>query len=235
MAVPGHDARDYAFAHDVRPADRRGRRRAATSRARPYDGDGVAVNSGFLDGLPTAQAKDKITAWLAERGVGARSVAYKLRDWLFSRQRYWGEPFPVLHTEDGQVKLVPESELPVELPELDDFKPQRRLRAAARARARLGRDHRPRDRPARALRDTNTMPQWAGSCWYYLRFCDPHNDTRAVLARSRALLDERRPVRRRRGARGAAPAVRALLAQGAVRPRASCTPRSRSRSCSTPA
>ncbi|MEX2207748.1 MAG: leucine--tRNA ligase [Myxococcota bacterium] len=177
MAVPGHDPRDWAFARAfglpivevVTGGD-------VTREA--YDGDGVAVNSGILDGLPTAQAKERITAWLAERGLGARSVAYKLRDWLFSRQRYWGEPFPVLHTEDGRVLLVPESALPVELPELDDFKPRAGFEPPlARARDWLETTDPETGRPA--LRDTNTMPQWAGSCWYYLRFCDPTNDRAA--------------------------------------------------------
>ncbi len=174
MAVPGHDARDWEFARTfglpiVEVVSGGDVTRAA------YLGDGVAVNSGLLDGLPTAQAKAKISDWLAERGLGARSVAYKLRDWLFSRQRYWGEPFPVLHLEGGETKLVPDAELPVELPELDDFKPRGGFEPPlARARewvevvdAKTGRA---------ALRDTNTMPQWAGSCWYYLRFCDPGND-----------------------------------------------------------
>ena len=175
MAVPGHDARDWEFARTfglpiVEVVSGGDVTRAA------YEGDGVAVNSGLLDGLPTAQAKAKISAWLAERGLGARSVAYKLRDWLFSRQRYWGEPFPVLHVEGGETVLVPDAELPVELPELDDFKPRGGFEPPlARARdwvevvdAKTGRA---------ALRDTNTMPQWAGSCRYYLRFCDPSNDS----------------------------------------------------------
>jgi leucyl-tRNA synthetase len=173
MAVPGHDQRDFEFARAfelpiVEVVSGGDLAHAA------YPGEGVAVNSGILDGLPTAQAKQKMTNWLAERGVGARSVAYKLRDWLFSRQRYWGEPFPVIHCEDGQVKLVPDADLPVELPELDDFKPSGGFEPPlARVRAWVETVDPETGRPA--LRDTNTMPQWAGSCWYYLRFCDPTN------------------------------------------------------------
>ncbi len=183
----------------------------------PHEEDGVAVNSGFLNGLPTAEAKEKMTAWLEEHGVGKRAVSYKLRDWLFSRQRYWGEPFPVIHTDDGKVKLVPESELPVRLPELDDFKPHGGFEAAAGARDRLARDHRRRDRPARAPRHQHHAAV-GGELLVLPALHRPAQRHGPVLARGRALLDERRPVRRRRGARGAAPAVRALLAQGALRP-----------------
>ncbi|MFI5317453.1 MAG: leucine--tRNA ligase, partial [Myxococcota bacterium] len=173
MAVPASDSRDHAFAKSfglpIVEVVKGGEGAEA-----PFEGDGVAVNSGFLDGLPTAEAKEKMTAWLEEHGVGKRAVSYKLRDWLFSRQRYWGEPFPVIHTDDGQVKLLPESELPVGLPELEDFKPRGGFEPPlARAGDWAATVDRETGRPAR--RDTNTMPQWAGSCWYYLRFCDPHN------------------------------------------------------------
>jgi leucyl-tRNA synthetase len=174
MAVPGHDARDWDFARafglpivevvtggDVAQG--------------AYAGDGAGVNSGFLDGLPTARAKEAMIDWLAGKGVGARAITYKLRDWLFSRQRYWGEPFPVIHTEDGQSKLVPESELPVALPEMDDFKPRGGFEPPlARVTDWVATIDPATGKPA--LRDTNTMPQWAGSCWYYLRFTDPSND-----------------------------------------------------------
>jgi len=173
MAVPGHDERDFEFATafalpikkvvDVKGAEL------------PSTGDGVSVDSGPITGLPTAEAKRKIIAWLEAEGHGSGTVTYKLRDWLFSRQRYWGEPFPVLHTEDG-VKLVAESELPLLLPELDDFRPAgERETPLERAREWIETTDPATGKPAR--RDRNTMPQWAGSCWYFLRFVDPKNET----------------------------------------------------------
>jgi leucyl-tRNA synthetase len=177
MAVPAHDERDWAFARafdlpivevvtggDVQSA--------------AYTGEGTAVNSRFLDGLPTAEAKERINAWLEEQGRGERTVSYKLRDWLFSRQRYWGEPFPVLHLEDGTTRLVPEDQLPVGLPELADFKPTGEFEPPLGRVQEWVRTSDP-DTGRPALRDANTMPQWAGSCWYYLRFCDPTNDEQA--------------------------------------------------------
>jgi leucyl-tRNA synthetase len=159
-----------------------------------YPGEGVAVHSPGanvvnvpsgvceLNGLQTPAAKTKIIAWLEETGVGRAAVNYKLRDWLFSRQRYWGEPFPVLHGEDGEIIAVDDNELPVELPEMEDFRPTASHESAeslpepplARAKhwinvTRNGKRYR---------RDVNTMPQWAGSCWYYLRFIDPHDAER---------------------------------------------------------
>ncbi len=138
-----------------------------------FTGEGVAVNSGFLDGLPTAEAKARMTAWLEERSVGQGTINYKLRDWLFSRQRYWGEPFPIVW-EDGRHRAIPESELPLRPPAMDDFKP-------------TGTPEPPLSKAAdwvryseKARRETNTMPQWAGSCWYYLRYCDARNDNRFV-------------------------------------------------------
>jgi len=143
-----------------------------------YCGEGTAVNSGFLDGLATPDAKRRMIDWLVEHGRGEAQVTYKLRDWLFSRQRYWGEPFPLLHLDDGTTKLLPLDELPLLLPELDDFKPAGDFRSPL---ARVPEWIETRDpetgRPAR--RDPNTMPQWAGSCWYYLRFCDPRNENEA--------------------------------------------------------
>ncbi len=142
----------------------------------PSVGDGVSVDSGFISGLPTAQAKRTMIEWLEAEGHGSRTVTYKLRDWLFSRQRYWGEPFPVLHLEDGSVKLVGESELPLRLPELDDFRPAgERETPLERAAEWIQTTDPATGRPAR--RDRNTMPQWAGSCWYFLRFVDPRNET----------------------------------------------------------
>jgi leucyl-tRNA synthetase len=175
MAVPGHDQRDYEFAKRfdlpiVEVVSGGDLSEAA------FVGDGTGVNSDFLNGLSTSDAKQRITEWLEEQGKGGRTVNYKLRDWLFSRQRYWGEPFPVIHREDGTTALVDESELPLLLPELDDFKPSGEFEPPlARSKSWLKTTDPATGAPA--LRDTNTMPQWAGSCWYYLRFCDPHNDS----------------------------------------------------------
>jgi leucyl-tRNA synthetase len=177
MAVPGHDERDWAFAKKFSLPIVEVVRGGDVQRA-PFVEDGVAVNSGILDGLGTEDAKKKITAWLAERGLGEGTVSYKLRDWLFSRQRYWGEPFPVLHLEDGTTKLVPESDLPVMLPELDDYRPTGEFETPL-SRARSWIETTDPATGKRARRDSNTMPQWAGSCWYYLRFADPHNKSEA--------------------------------------------------------
>jgi leucyl-tRNA synthetase len=138
-----------------------------------FAGEGIAVNSGPLDGLSTAEAKRTITALLQKRGLGRAAVQFKLRDWLFSRQRYWGEPFPVVW-EDGRHRGVGEDELPVRLPELEDFKP---TGTAEPPLAKAVDWVRYSDT---ARRELNTMPQWAGSCWYYLRFCDPRNEQRFV-------------------------------------------------------
>jgi len=148
----------------------------------PYVEPGININSSnneiSINGLPTDQAKEKITAWLAEKGLGEKAINYKLRDWLFSRQRYWGEPFPILHTEDGRVIPLDESELPLELPALEDYKPSESgepplAKATDWVNVTL-------PDGTKARRETNTMPQWAGSCWYYLRYMDPKNDTAAV-------------------------------------------------------
>ncbi|MEI8386484.1 MAG: class I tRNA ligase family protein [Verrucomicrobiota bacterium] len=138
-----------------------------------FSGDGVAVNSGFLDGLPTPEAKRTISAWLEERNLGRATINYKLRDWLFSRQRYWGEPFPIVW-EAGRHRAISEEELPVVQPEMEDFKPTGTPEpplSKAREWVRYS---------EKAERETNTMPQWAGSCWYYLRFCDPENTSRFI-------------------------------------------------------
>jgi leucyl-tRNA synthetase len=190
MAVPAHDQRDFEFAREFdlpvvgvveAPAD--------WQWDEAYEGPGRAANSPLIDGLPTEEAKARITAWLEEEGRGQGAVAYKLRDWLFSRQRYWGEPIPVLYDDAGTVHAVPEEQLPVELPELDNYEPEvsddpedMTVPQPPLARARdwvevtldLG------DGPRRYRRETNTMPQWAGSCWYYLRYLDPHNDRALV-------------------------------------------------------
>ncbi|MBS1105002.1 MAG: leucyl-tRNA synthetase [Deltaproteobacteria bacterium] len=174
MAVPAHDERDFEFAGQWglpirKVVDVKGQELPST-------GEGVSVASGFISGLPTAQAKRRIIDWIESESHGKGAVTYKLRDWLFSRQRYWGEPFPVLHLEDGSVKLVGESELPLRLPELDDFRPVGdRETPLERATDWIVTTDPATGRPAR--RDRNTMPQWAGSCWYFLRFVDPRNDT----------------------------------------------------------
>jgi leucyl-tRNA synthetase len=180
MGVPGHDERDYAFAKrfglPIVEVVAGGNLEEGA-----YVEDGVGVNSDFLNGLPTPEAKQRMIDWLEQHERGERSITYKLRDWLFSRQRYWGEPFPVLHLEDGTTKLVPESELPVLLPDLSDFKPTGGFEPPlARARDWIETVDPDTGRPAR--RDPNTMPQWAGSCWYYLRFCDPRNERAAWSA-----------------------------------------------------
>ena len=150
--------------------------------------DGINVNSAnddcSINGLPTPEAKRRITEWLAKGGAGKPAVQYKLRDWLFSRQRYWGEPFPILHDPNGNVAPVPEDDLPVELPPMEDFKPESVDNDATPPRPPLGRAPGSWQQVERDgvtyQRELNTMPQWAGSCWYYLRFCDPHNAERFV-------------------------------------------------------
>jgi leucyl-tRNA synthetase len=202
MAVPGHDERDFAFAGQfglpivavVAPTD------AWLAKFRPADGPpaddvgalralynahperfreafaehGTAIHSNnasvTLDGLDTANAKATIIDWLEERGLGRKTVNYKLRDWLFSRQRYWGEPFPVVLDEQDRARALPESELPVRLPDLEDFKP------SGRPEPPLGKATEWVRYAPGLRRETNTMPQWAGSCWYYLRYIDPKNE-----------------------------------------------------------
>ena len=170
MAVPAHDERDFAFAEKfalpivqvVEPLkdgdDWKG-----------YTDYGTAIHSGFLDGMPTVDAKRAMIDWLEKEGKGARKVQYKLRDWLFSRQRYWGEPFPIIW-ENGQHAAIPASELPLLQPELEDFKP------TGDPRGPLIKATDWIKYSETAQRETNTMPQWAGSCWYYLRYCDPRNE-----------------------------------------------------------
>jgi leucyl-tRNA synthetase len=174
MAVPGHDERDHAFATKFELEIREVVAGGDVARA-AFTGDGVAVNSGFLDGLATPEAKRRMIDWLEANAKGHGAVTYKLRDWLFSRQRYWGEPFPVLHLEDGTTRLVPDADLPVLLPELEDFRPSGEFETPlSRVPEWIETTDPETRRPAR--RDPNTMPNWAGSCWYYLRFCDPRNE-----------------------------------------------------------
>lgn len=175
MAVPAHDERDFAFAQVfglpilqvVQPP-------SEDTDWRGFCGyEGSSVNSGFLTGLPTPEAKEKMILWLEENGKGRRKVNYKLRDWLFSRQRYWGEPFPIVW-ENGRHRALPESELPVLQPDLDDFAPTGDPRGPL-VKAAEWIAYTPT-----AHRETNTMPQWAGSCWYHLRYLDPANTERFV-------------------------------------------------------
>ncbi|MBI2434246.1 MAG: leucine--tRNA ligase [Candidatus Hydrogenedentes bacterium] len=177
MAVPAHDTRDYEFAKKfelpiVEVIS------GGVIEQEAFTGDGVLVNSPLIDGLRVPEAKKKITAWLEEKRIGKGTVNYKLRDWLFSRQRYWGEPFPLICLEDGTIKAVPNKDLPVMLPELDDYRPTPDGQPPlARATDWVRTTDPETGRPAR--RETNTMPQWAGSCWYFLRFCDARNNEAA--------------------------------------------------------
>lgn len=173
MAVPAHDERDWEFAKqfnlDIIPVLKGGNVAEAA-----YTDDGLHINSGFLNGLDKAAAIDKMVTWLETEGVGNKKVTYRLRDWLFSRQRYWGEPIPIIHWEDGTSTALPENELPLVLPVTKDIKPS-------------GTGESPlanltdwlevsREDGVKGRRETNTMPQWAGSSWYFLRYIDPHND-----------------------------------------------------------
>jgi leucyl-tRNA synthetase len=169
MAVPAHDTRDLEFAQKFDLPVRQVVQAPAGQESIGFIGDGVNVNSGFLNGLPTSEAKKKIIAWLEEKGCGRKTIHYKLRDWLFSRQRYWGEPFPIVW-KDGHHEALPESALPVLPPDLKDFKP------TPSGEPPLARVKDWVHLPDGSMRETNTMPQWAGSCWYYLRFIDPHNN-----------------------------------------------------------
>lgn len=178
MAVPGHDERDHQFAGKYSLPIIRvltgGEQEDITKQA--HTGDGTLINSEFLNGLDKSEAIKKITTWLEEKNLGKKAVNYKLRDWLFSRQRYWGEPFPIVKDQEGNLVPVEAQDLPVILPDLEDFKP-------------TGSPEGPLAKAADWLeckkdgkiyqRETNTMPQWAGSCWYYLRYIDPNNNEKA--------------------------------------------------------
>ncbi len=176
MAVPGHDTRDLEFARKFELPVRLVVQAPGGEDSTGFLGDGVSVNSGFLTGLRTPEAKQKITAWLEEKGAGRKTVNYKLRDWLFSRQRYWGEPFPILWKRDANGtpyhEPLPESALPLLPPKLEDYKP------TPDGQPPLARAKEWVNLPDGSTRETNTMPQWAGSCWYYLRFTDARNDAR---------------------------------------------------------
>ncbi len=192
MAVPAHDERDFEFAKQfelaiipvVDPPAEHPQREQILSGDVCFVARGSAINSGEYNGKQTDEVKSAVTAKLAQQGLGSEAVNYKLRDWLFSRQRFWGEPFPILHEVDadgnptGVKRAVPLKDLPVRLPELDDFKPHGRpeppLAKADNDWLYVTIDG------TRYRRETNTMPQWAGSCWYYLRYIDPKNDTAMV-------------------------------------------------------
>ncbi len=186
MAVPAHDERDFEFANKfnlpivqvVQPTN--------DAAWQGYTDPGTAVNSGFLDGLPTAEAKAKMIDWLESNNKGKRRIQYKLRDWLFSRQRYWGEPFPIVW-KDGYHHAISESDLPLLAPPLDDYKPSGTpdpLLSKATEWVHL---------PDGSVRETNTMPQWAGSCWYYLRYCDPGNTSRFISNEAEAYWTSDKP------------------------------------------
>ncbi len=183
MAVPAHDERDREFAvkfhlpikEVVKPI---GTEKIDVTKA-AFTGDGIAVNSGFINGLKTEIAKKKTIAWLEEKGFGHGTTQYKLRDWLFARQRFWGEPIPVIHLEDGTVKLLPDDVLPVMLPEVENYKIIGTGESPLAGITEWVNTTDPETGKS-AKRETNTMPQWAGSCWYYLRFLDPDNDKEFV-------------------------------------------------------
>lgn len=178
MAVPAHDTRDHEFARAFGLPIRVVVQAPDGQDSIGFTGDGVSVDSGLITGLPTPEAKAKITAWLEEKGFGKRKVNYKLRDWLFSRQRYWGEPFPIVHV-DGRPQPLSEHDLPVLLPDVRTYKPSGTGESPLATIADWLKTTDPTSgKPA--LRETNTMPQWAGSCWYYLRFIDPKNADRLV-------------------------------------------------------
>ncbi len=186
MSVPGHDERDFAFAQAFSLPVVRVVQAPGVDGDEPllkaFEEEGIAVNSGFLSGLATGEAKEKMIDWLMENKLGSRSVKYKLRDWLFSRQRYWGEPFPMIWVDDGDgayPKALPESMLPVTLPEVKSYSPSGTGESPLATIPEWVNTTDPETgKPAR--RETNTMPQWAGSSWYYLRYLDPKNDRELV-------------------------------------------------------
>ncbi|MFI5528594.1 leucine--tRNA ligase [Kitasatospora sp. NPDC051853] len=200
MAVPAHDSRDFAFARAfdlpmrcvVRPTD--GRSEDPSEWDESFDSyDSVIVNSAHgdlsLDGLSVVEAKAAVTAWLTGRGIGEGTVNYRLRDWLFSRQRYWGEPFPIVYDEDGAMHALPASMLPVEVPEVEDYSPHTYdpYDSTSSPKTPLSRNEEwvnveldLGDGPKKYRRETNTMPNWAGSCWYELRYIDPSNGEKVV-------------------------------------------------------
>ena len=184
MAVPAHDDRDFEFAKKfnlaiiqvVEPADAEQTKLVKAGKL-CFAGDGEAINSGSFTGLKTPEFKERIAKWLEERGLGKKAINYKLRDWLFSRQRYWGEPIPLVHCEKCGIVGLPESALPLKLPEVKDYTPPQTGEPPLAKATDWLKTTCPQCGGI-ALRETNTMPQWAGSCWYYLRYIDPQNNGR---------------------------------------------------------
>jgi len=180
QAVPAHDERDLEFARKFNLPIRQVVKPLGDEDPIGFVGEGLAINSLIIDGLPSRESIRKITSWLEERGLGKRAINYKLRDWLFSRQRYWGEPFPVVWEEsepgsqDRKHRALDESEIPVIPPPLEDYKP------TGTGEPPLAKASDWIRYSSKATRELNVMPQWAGSCWYYLRFCDPQNNQRFV-------------------------------------------------------
>jgi leucyl-tRNA synthetase len=178
MAVPAHDQRDYEFATKyqipviqvVKPADG-----STPEEGRAFADEGISINSGFITGMTTADAKKKMNEFLESEGVGKGTVSYRLRDWIFSRQRYWGEPIPIIHCKKCGIVPVPEEQLPVKLPEVDRYEPSGTGESPLAGIPEWLNTTCP-SCGGYAKRETNTMPQWAGSCWYYLRYLDPKND-----------------------------------------------------------
>ena len=174
MAVPAHDERDYEFATKFNLPIKAVIEDNGEVVV-PFFGDGKHINSDFINGLNNEEAIAKVIEFLEENKVGRSKVTYKLRDWLFSRQRYWGEPIPIIHWEDGTMTTVPDSELPLLLPETDNIKPSGTGESPL-ANIEEWLNVVDPETGKKGKRETNTMPQWAGSCWYYLRYIDPHND-----------------------------------------------------------
>jgi leucyl-tRNA synthetase len=174
MAVPAHDERDYEFAKQFN-LPIKAVVAGGDVEVEPYTGDGEHINSDFLNGLNKEEGITKMISWLEEHGIGTKKVTFRLRDWLFSRQRYWGEPIPIIHWEDGTMTAVPEDQLPLTLPKTTNIKPS----GTGESPLAVIEDWVNVVDPAtgkKGRRETNTMPQWAGSCWYYLRYIDPKND-----------------------------------------------------------
>ena len=191
MAVPGHDERDWEFARKFDLPILEVVAGGNVAEAAYTDcAAGVMVNSGMLDGLPVEEAKAKMTQWLADQGKGREKVNYKLRDWVFSRQRYWGEPIPIIHCPHCGMVPVPEDQLPLRLPEVESYEPTDNGESPLAAIDSWVNTTCPVCGAA-AKRETDTMPQWAGSSWYYLRYCDPHNDKELA---SKEALDYWMPV-----------------------------------------
>ena len=177
MAVPGQDQRDWDFAKEFDLPIVRTVEPEESFDGEAYLGEGPAINSEFLNGLNIANAKEKIISWLEQESKGQGTIQYKLRDWLFSRQRYWGEPIPIIHFDDGS-KPLQESELPLELPDVEKYEPSGTGESPL-ANITEWVEIKNNEGEVIGLRETNTMPQWAGSCWYYLRYLDPQNSVKA--------------------------------------------------------